>query len=113
MKVRRLVPIFVLKRLVLRNYAASAAKRAGRGVTLRSDWESIKRKVMEYALRHKFSEGTSHYDNLSKTTGLLVEYNYWHDNEWGDCTCDKCNSKRGKNLLGKLLVEIRDQDLLF
>ena len=92
---------------------ATEAKKAGRSVELRPDWESIKVKVMEYALRHKFSEGTSHFTALHQTSGYIVESNYWHDNEWGDCTCNKCKVKGGKNLLGKLLMQIRDEKFLF
>ena len=101
------------RRKVSKLTTANAAKYAGRSVCLRPDWESIKIRVMEYALRYKFSKGTSHFIALSKTLGHIVESNYWHDNEWGNCTCDKCCNRKGKNLLGKLLMKIRDEELLF
>ena len=42
-------------------------------------------------------------------TGLeeIVEGNYWHDNYWGNCTCDKCKNIEGQNKLGKILMKIR------
>lgn len=44
---------------------------------------------------------------LSTGTRPLVETNHWHDNFWGDCTCTRCANIRGKNMLGKLLMELR------
>ena len=45
-----------------------------------------------------------------KATGdaTLIEGNHWHDNRWGKCTCEKCQSKEAQNWLGKILMEIRD-----
>ena len=37
----------------------------------------------------------------------LIEYNWWHDNYWGHCICNKCKNKEHKNTLGKLLMEFR------
>lgn len=37
----------------------------------------------------------------------IVEGNYWHDNYWGNCTCDKCKNIEGQNKLGKILMKIR------
>lgn len=37
-----------------------------------------------------------------------VEENYWHDNEWGQCLCEKCVEVKGRNLLGRLLMELRE-----
>ena len=31
----------------------------------------------------------------------LVEGNTWHDNYWGNCTCEKCKNIAGQNKLGK------------
>lgn len=54
------------------------AKRAGRKVTLRSDWEEVKDGVMLNLLRQKFSAGTLRA-NLLATDGNLVEGNHWGD----------------------------------
>lgn len=84
----------------------SKAKWLGRRCKLRSDWLKIRVRVMEYALRHKFSPDTKQYKQLLATTDKLVEWNTWHDNFWGICTCKKCGMS-GKNMLGKLLMKIR------
>ncbi len=77
---------------------------------LREDWEDIKIDVMEWALRRKFVPGTKDYQTLLDTgSEVIVEWNNWHDNTWGNCTCDKCSKKQGQNHLGKLLMKIRDE----
>lgn len=79
------------------------AKRLGRAVRLRRDWEKVKLGIMESLLREKF---TAHPDlrELLLATGerRLVEGNTWGDAFWGVCR------GRGKNHLGKLLMRVRD-----
>lgn len=87
------------------------AKYAGKRCTLRSDWELLKVDIMEEIVRRKFQDPT--LANILEETGdaQIVEGNRWHDNFWGQCTCDKC-AKRGpgKNTLGNILMEIRKEN---
>jgi hypothetical protein len=39
---------------------------------------------------------------------MLIEGNWWHDNFYGSCTCNKCVNK-GENNLGKILMKIREE----
>ena len=88
----------------------SEAKRLGRLVPLRSDWEEIKDKVMHEHVLAKFSQNDDLKQLLIKTNdAVLCEDNTWHDNYWGDCTCDKCQFIEGKNMLGKILMKVREQ----
>lgn len=85
------------------------AKRLGRRVTLRSDWDDIRQSVMLHLLRQKFS-----CPKLAKkllATGIqdIIEGNYWHDQYWGECTCPKHIFVPGKNVLGKLLMRVRSE----
>ena len=88
----------------------SKAKRAGRRCTLRPDWEEVKDGVMLDILRYKF---TQHPDLAAKLLATgdaeLIEGTTWHDNYWGNCTCEKCIGKSGKNQLGKLLMQVREE----
>jgi ribA/ribD-fused uncharacterized protein len=84
------------------------AKRLGGKIVLREDWNDIKVDVMDCLLKIKFETGSSWRKKLDKTNTKLVEWNHWHDNFWGDCQCDKCRKFIGKNMLGKLLMKIRD-----
>lgn len=86
-----------------------AAKGMGQRVRLRDDWKDIREKVMLFALTHKFAEGTAWRKKLDNTEGYsIVEWNSWHDNIWGDCVCADCRKTEGQNILGKLLMRIRD-----
>ena len=41
----------------------------------------------------------------------IVEYNTWHDNVWGICTCERCERAvvySPQNTLGEILMEIRE-----
>lgn len=83
-----------------------AAKRAGRQVTLRPDWEEVKVDVMETLLREKFSNPHLNFCLRITDGHFLEEGNNWCDNFWGVCRCPRCNGN-GRNQLGKLLMKIR------
>lgn len=82
------------------------AKRMGRSVTLRSDWENIKVSVMKELLTQKFSDKNPVLQDKLESTGYaeLVEGNTWKDTFWG------VYNGVGKNTLGKLLMEVRSQN---
>ena len=96
------------------------AKKLGRQLALRPDWEKIKDEAMLRVLRHKFHQNKEHQQLLLATgEEELIEGNYWHDNYWGICQCPKCrnvkgavrplNVVKGKNMLGKLLMQVRKE----
>ncbi len=90
-------------------FSPGQAKRLGRKVDLRPNWEKIKYRTMLGAVRLKFGQNKKLRNKL-KATGKtpLVEGNTWHDNVWGNCSCPKCEDIMGNNLLGKILMQIRD-----
>ena len=86
------------------------AKQLGRKVTMRENWNEIKVKVMFCLLEIKFEAGGNWRKKLDATKGNdLVEWNWWHDNFWGKCKCEACKDIEGKNMLGRLLMKIRDK----
>ena len=80
-------------RLIFRGLTGSEAKKLGRRVKLRSDWEQVKIPIMTELVRQKFSRDSELIKRLA-TTGdaILVEENMWHDNFYGDCACTRCRS---------------------
>jgi ribA/ribD-fused uncharacterized protein len=86
------------------------AKRLGRQVTLRPDWNEVRTTAMEGLLRAKFKAGTEFARRLVEFQEPLVEWNTWHDTFWGKCTCPR-HFGQGENQLGLLLTRIRE-DLL-
>lgn len=76
-------------------------------IILRSDWDAIKNDVMLYGLRQKFKNQFIEAKLIRTCPQKLVEGNWWHDNYWGNCLCDKCTNIPGKNILGHLLEAVR------
>jgi ribA/ribD-fused uncharacterized protein len=85
------------------------AKRLGRSVNLRADWEKIKFNVMEECLRSKFSDPILKQKLLATGDEELVGGNYWHDNTYGNCSCEKCKDIVGRNMLGNILMKLRTE----
>lgn len=85
------------------------AKAKGKLVPLRKDWEEVKYGILEEIVYAKFSRDEK-LKNLLLSTGDLniTECNFWHDNEYGDCKCKSCRDIEGKNMLGKILMKVRD-----
>lgn len=80
-------------------------KKAGRHVTLRDDWEKIKIDVMRRLVFEKFSQNPDLKDKLIATfPNVLEEGNSWHDRTWG---ISPAGSGKGKNYLGRILMQIR------
>lgn len=88
------------------------AKRRGRSIELRSDWEEIKDQVMFDIVREKFKNEDMRA-RLLMTIGEgydgFCEDNYWHDNYWGNCNCERCKNIEGKNMLGKILMDVANK----
>ena len=58
----------------------------------------------------KFSQNKDLQKKLLDTKDMeLEETNWWHDNCWGNCVCDKCKDIIGENKLGKILMRIREE----
>ena len=85
---------------------AGIAKRYGRQVPLRDDWEEVKCDIMLDLLRQKFASSILNATLRATGDQLLIEGNTWHDNFWGSCLCARCGN-RGENHLGKLLMQVR------
>ena len=73
---------------------------------IRSDWDEVKDDVMMRALRAKFIDPELHRLLMSTDGMTLVEYTPWGDFYWGDG-----GDGTGKNRLGELLMELREEGL--
>ena len=81
-------------------------KKESNRIKLVDNWDSIKLKVMNAVVRSKFSNEIM-YNKLKSTIGYkLIEGNWWGDEFWG---VDNRTGK-GKNYLGKILMNIREED---
>jgi ribA/ribD-fused uncharacterized protein len=91
------------ERRAILSMSVSEAKKAGRKVTLRSDWEDIKLDVMLRLLRQKFAHPELRSKLVATGDAELVEGNWWNDTFWGVCR------GVGQNNLGKLLMVVREE----
>lgn len=82
------------------------AKKLGRKVTLRSDWEEVKIDIMEEIVTAKFMQNSNIAKKLLDTgSQYLIEGNTWGDKFWG-CVYEN-NKWVGHNHLGTILMKIR------
>lgn len=82
--------------------SAAIAKRMGRTVKLRPDWEEVKLRIMTNLVRTKFLQNPALGDKLLATGDEeLIEGNHWGDTFWGVCRGE------GENHLGRILMEVR------
>lgn len=78
------------------------SKKLARSFTLRPNWDDIKVQIMADLLFQKFTIPELKEKLLATGNAELVEGNWWNDTFWGVCR------GRGKNTLGRLLMELRD-----
>lgn len=91
------------ERTVFTVCSPAEAKRFGRRVRLRHDWEQVKLDIMRQLVADKFARSDELRRRLLATGDAeLVEGNAWNDTFWGVCR------GRGQNHLGRILMEVRD-----
>lgn len=79
------------------------AKKAGKVLELRPDWDLIRDQIMFDIVLLKFAMRDSIKNQLLATGDQeLVEGNTWGDKYWGVCDGE------GENKLGKILMKVRD-----
>jgi len=79
------------------------AKRFGRIVRMRQDWEEVKLSIMEALIWEKFKDSTLRQWLINTGNKTLQEGNHWHDTFWGV----DLQTGQGENHLGKLLMKVR------
>lgn len=81
------------------------AKRAGREVPLREDWDRVKDSAMDQTLRIKFSDPGLRDQLLGTGDAELIEGNSWNDTYWGV----NLDTGVGQNKLGMALMKLRKE----
>lgn len=95
----------LIKRNFIRSLLIPAqAKKIGKTVKLRDDWDEIKDDAMYNLVFQKFSNNQELKEKLLSTENIqIIEENWWHDTYWGVC------NGVGKNKLGHILMFVRTQ----
>ena len=81
----------------------AAKKGRDRSRPLRADWEEVKDYVMREALHAKFTQHPDLKENLLATGAADIVEHTTNDSYWGDG-----GDGSGKNMLGVLLMELRE-----
>lgn len=80
------------------------ARRLGRKLELREDWEEVKEEIMYKICLCKFEQNEYLADRLRKTgDAYLQQETTWNDREWGIVNGE------GENKLGKILMRVREE----
>lgn len=99
------------RRFIQNLSSCGSARKAGQSpskgglVTLRDDWEDVKLDIMKTVCIEKFKDPELAEKLLATKPYKLIEGNWWGDDFWGMCT------EKGKNNLGLILMDIRDNIL--
>jgi hypothetical protein len=91
------------ERIVISKLTPAKSKRYAKTLELREDWEDIKVEVMRAALNMKFRIPELKEKLLATEFAYLEETNWWNDTFWGVCKGE------GENMLGKLLMQVREE----
>ncbi|MDV5354792.1 NADAR family protein [Enterobacter asburiae] len=70
---------------------------------LRDDWDCVRDNIMRLAVMEKFKQNDEARDILLATNDLTLVEHTKNDNYWADG-----GDGSGKNMLGKILMEVRD-----
>ena len=91
-----------VERKIFTRLSPSQAKKRGRSVSLRDDWENVKIQIMTDVCYAKFSQNEDLKQKLIETgDAILEEGNDWGDTFWG------CVDGYGSNHLGEILMAVR------
>lgn len=91
------------RELIRLSKSPSDAKKLGRGVEIRPDWDAIKIDLMKSFIRKKFENPFLRPMLIETGDAELVYGNTWNDRFWGVCRGS------GLNWLGKILMEVREE----
>jgi len=93
----------ILQRIPFQTMSAAQAKRAGKILDIRPDWDEVKKSIMFTLVYNKFKFHPKLGKMLLDTgNSMLVEGNTWGDTYWGIC------NGKGFNHLGDILMKIRN-----
>lgn len=98
----------VQRRLIAEAGTPGLAKKMGRSVVLREDWNQIKLVVMAFGIMCKFNDPDLKTKLVDTYPHDLVEGNWWGDDIWGV----DIKTGQGRNYLGQLLMILRAQFML-
>ncbi len=93
------------ERVVFETCAPNIAKRLGKRVRIRPDWDLIRLATMYNLNYQKYQDEEMRKKLLATGDQVIQEGNRWHDTYWGV----DLETGEGENHLGKILMQIREE----
>jgi ribA/ribD-fused uncharacterized protein len=87
---------------------ASSVKKVSADMSLIDDWTSKRVEIMKQCLCQKYAQEPYKSLLIATKHKYLQEGNNWEDKFWGVCL----ETNEGENILGKLIMEIRERLIL-
>jgi hypothetical protein len=94
---------FSSRELIKKSKSPNDAKKLGRALILREDWDIVKLNIMRQLIREKFKNPFLRHLLINTEKFSLINENKWNDKFWGTC------GGVGENWLGKILEEVRSE----
>lgn len=100
-------------RAIMEAKTPAEAKKLGRRLKIRQDWDEVKVGIMLAGLNYKFKGSERMAAKLLRTeNAILIEGNTWGDRFWGQTLVSSSDSYKqgegvGLNMLGVLLMHVR------
>jgi len=95
---------FVLQEEIRQTPCPGDSKRLGAKLPIRPDWNEVKDDVMRRVVKAKFEQHPDLKEMLLGTGDAVLIEHTENDRYWGDG-----GNGKGKNMLGKILMEVREQ----
>ena len=92
-----------VRELIRKSPNPMQAKKLGRAIQLREDWNDVKVSIMKLLVAEKFKSPFLAHKLVATGNSQLVMRNFFNDTFWGECR------GRGENWLGKILMEVREE----
>lgn len=97
-------PVWAEREIIAKLASAADAKKAGKRLTKREDWDIFKPVAMMQVLMAKFTQNKDLGLMLQQTNGYFLE----ETNNWGDVYWGVVPGQGGMNMLGKCLMATRE-----
>lgn len=95
---------FILQEEIRQTSRPGDSKRLGAKLPIRSDWNQVKDDIMRKVVKAKFVQHPDLKEMLLGTGDAILIEHTENDRYWGDG-----GDGSGKNMLGKVLMEVRKQ----
>lgn len=95
--------------VIARAHTPGLAKKLGRAVALRPDWNDVRETIMRQLVVDKFGYEDMAARLLETGERELIEGNTWGDTFWGMHFPKRGKHGIGENRLGKILMDVRKE----